>query len=55
MNEPIEIGDIYKDWQSDYHVMILKFIGANLYECLHIETGNTRPYYFDSDGWIKVA
>lgn len=50
-----EIGDIYKDWQGDYHALILDSLEENLYLCLHLESGSVKQLYFDYLGWIQVA
>lgn len=51
----VQIGDIYKDWQGNFHALILDYVKPNVYLVLHLQSGNTRNLNFSSHGWIKVG
>ncbi len=52
-----EIGDIFKDWQDDHHVLVLEHRYGDIYTCLHLETSNVQSYGFwkETWGWIKMG
>lgn len=51
----VEIGDIYKDWQGNFHALVLDEECSSGYLCLHLESGQTRYLQFGTHGWIKVG
>ena len=57
-SQKVQNGDIYRDWQGDYHILVIDSSDPTRCRCLHLEDGNYCRFNLTADvgiGWIKVA